>query len=123
MNSIKRATFLLLGALSLALGVIGIVLPILPTTPFILLAAFFFAQSSERLHAWLLNHPRFGPSIRDWQQHRAISRFAKKLAILTMIGVLAVSLLLQLPLWVITVQALAMLAVSIFILTRPSPPG
>ena len=58
-----RLTWLIVGLLALALGAIGIALPLLPTTPFILLAAFAFAQSSEKLHQWLLDHNVFGPLI------------------------------------------------------------
>ena len=65
---------------SLALGVIGIVVPGLPTVPFVLLSAFAAARGSQRLHARLLADPRFGPMIRDWQAHGAVSRRAKWLA-------------------------------------------
>lgn len=68
------------GAVSLALGVIGIVLPLLPTTPFVLLAAFCFARSSARYEHWLLSHPRFGPMVRDWRVYRAVPLRAKQLA-------------------------------------------
>ena len=61
-----------LGFLALGLGALGVVLPLLPTTPFVLLAAFAFARSSERWHAWLLNHRIFGPIITDWREHGAI---------------------------------------------------
>jgi uncharacterized membrane protein YbaN (DUF454 family) len=58
------------GGLSLGLGVIGIVVPGLPTTPFVLLAAACFAQASPRLHHWLLHHRYLGPVVRDWEAHR-----------------------------------------------------
>ncbi len=69
-----------IGSACLALGVIGIVLPILPTTPFVLLAAFAFARGSPRLRHWLETDPRFGPPIRDWERHGAIAPRAKRLA-------------------------------------------
>ena len=65
------------GLVSLGLGIVGIVLPILPTVPFILLASFCFSRSSERLHQWMLNHPKFGKSIRDWEVSGIIPRKAK----------------------------------------------
>jgi uncharacterized membrane protein YbaN (DUF454 family) len=66
-----RAVWLLGGALALATGVVGIFLPLLPTTPFVLLAAFCFARGSPRWEAWLLAHPRFGPLVRDWRERHA----------------------------------------------------
>jgi uncharacterized protein len=75
-----RTTWLLAGALALATGVVGIFLPLLPTTPFVLLAAFCFARGSPRWEAWLLAHPRFGPLVRDWRARRAIPLRAKQLA-------------------------------------------
>ena len=59
----KNGLLVVAGFISIALGVIGIVLPLLPTTPFILLAASCFAKSSPRFHRWLLQHPSFGPLI------------------------------------------------------------
>ena len=60
------------GVVSLALGVAGIFLPLLPTTPFLLLAAWLFVRSSPRLYAWLMNHPRLGEYIRNFRENRAI---------------------------------------------------
>ena len=68
------------GALALAAGIVGIFLPVLPTTPFVLLAAFCFSRSSARAEAWMLNHPRFGPMVRNWRQHRAVPLRAKQFA-------------------------------------------
>lgn len=70
----------LLGVLSLLLGIIGIVVPLLPTTPFVLLAAALFARSSPRVHHWLLNQRHFGPMIDDWQRYRGMRRSAKRRA-------------------------------------------
>lgn len=70
-----------LGALFLLIGILGLFLPLLPTTPFVLLAAACFARGSQRFHAWLLSHPRFGPLVHDWQAHRSIPLRAKCLAL------------------------------------------
>lgn len=74
-----------LGFLFIGLGAVGAFLPLLPTTPFLLLAAACFARSSERWHGWLLNNPTFGPTIRDWQDRRCISRGAKTTALLSIL--------------------------------------
>ena len=87
-----RLVWLLVGFASLALGAIGAFLPLLPTVPFILLAAFAFAQSSERMHTWLLNHNLFGGMIRDWRQYGAISLRAKIASVVTMLAVLVTRL-------------------------------
>ena len=120
MTSLKRSFWLVIGLLCVALGLIGAVLPILPTTPFLLLAAFCFARSSDRLHGWLINHRLFGPPIRDWQERGAISKPAKRLAIISMIVVFSISVFLQIPMYALGLQALALFGAATFILTRPS---
>ncbi|MDJ0982227.1 MAG: YbaN family protein [Kiloniellales bacterium] len=121
-NPLARALWMSFGLLSLALGFIGIFVPLLPTTALMLLAAFCFARGSQRLHDWLLRHPRFGPPIEAWRRHGAISRGAKQLAVFTMLLVLLLSLALAVPWTVLGIQAAVLVAVAIFILTRPLPP-
>ncbi|SMH26352.1 hypothetical protein SAMN02982922_0179 [Mesorhizobium australicum] len=76
-----RAVYLTTGLLFVALGFIGAFLPVLPTTPFLILAAACFARSSRRLESWLLDHPRFGPTLRDWRERGAIPRKAKMMSL------------------------------------------
>ncbi len=76
-----------LGFVFVALGGLGLILPVMPTTPFLLLAAACFARSSPRFHDWLLNLHLFGPLIRNWQETRSIPKRAKLLAIITIIVV------------------------------------
>lgn len=76
--------FIGIGLLCIALGITGIFLPLLPTTPFLLLAAFLFARSSTRLYYWLLKHRYLGPYIRDYLEHRTIPRKVKFISISTM---------------------------------------
>ncbi len=121
-NPLVRALWLAFGLLSLGLGILGIFLPLLPTTALVILAAFCFARGSQRLHDWLTGHPRFGPPIEAWRRHGAISRGAKQLAVFTMLLVLLVSLALKVPWSVLGIQAAVLVAVAVFILTRPLPP-
>jgi uncharacterized membrane protein YbaN (DUF454 family) len=87
-----RTIYFCCGLLSLGIGFIGVFLPVLPTTPFILLAVYFFSKSSERMHHWLVHHPRFGSLIRDWQEHRVIRPRAKWTASVMIAGVMALSI-------------------------------
>ncbi len=89
----KRWCLMALGWLAFATGIVGIVLPLLPTTPFMLLAAALFARSSPRFHGWLLADPWFGPPILDWQQYRGIRRHARRRAIIFILISFSVSLL------------------------------
>src|SRR5687767_2704143 len=77
-----RLGYLALGFLSLGLGVIGVFLPLLPTVPFMILAAFCFARSSPRLEAKLLDHAQMGPHIRAWREKGAVSRKGKRAALI-----------------------------------------
>ncbi len=79
-----RALHRVLGLLSVALALIGAVLPIMPTVPFLLLAVYFFARSNPEWEQRILDHPTWGPQVRDWRERRAISRKSKTLAILAM---------------------------------------
>ena len=92
-----RWLFLGLGLVFVALGVAGIFLPLLPTTPFLLLAAACFARSSDRFHQWLLNHPLLGTTVREWQEHRRIPRRSKWIAIVTMAATLTLSVVFFVP--------------------------
>lgn len=121
--TVRRAAWFALGVVSLGLGALGVVLPLLPTTPFVLLAAYAFARSSRRWHEWLMNHRLFGPMIRNWQAHGAISRRAKISAMVALAVVVCISVVLRVPLPWLGVQLVALAAVAAFILSRPLPPG
>jgi uncharacterized membrane protein YbaN (DUF454 family) len=79
--SLKKTLLLVLGSISLALGVIGVLLPVLPTTPFMLLAAFCYLRSSRRLYDWLINHRVFGTYIYNYMTYRAVTRKTKFMAL------------------------------------------
>lgn len=111
----------LIAYLCLGLGLIGIVLPVLPTVPFILAATYAAARGSERLHSWLVTHPRFGPMIVLWQNQRAIPRYAKWLATGSMV-ICAVIIVLFAPLWWVKVMVCGIMAiVGTWIWLRPEP--
>lgn len=93
-NSLKHVFLIGLGWTSVVLGVVGIFLPILPTTPFILLAAWCFARSSERFHQWLYNHKRLGVIVRSWEDGRGVPRRVRnRVLILLWISMLSSSLI------------------------------
>ncbi|MEL6754230.1 MAG: YbaN family protein [Pseudomonadota bacterium] len=117
-----RWLWIAFGMASVGAAIIGIALPLVPTTPFLLLAAFAFARSSPRLHAWLLGHKRFGPLITNWNEHGAISRRTKLVSVSVMAAMPALSVALEAPLWTVGVQILVLSASAAFILTRPSGP-
>ena len=87
-----RAFFVVLGTVFLGLGALGLVLPVLPTTPFVLLAAACYLRASTRLHQWLVSSRTFGPTIVAWQEHRAIPPRAKAIAIVMVILAFVVSI-------------------------------
>lgn len=121
---VYRYLWLALGSLALAVGVIGIFLPLLPTTPFLLLASFCFARGSRRFELWLLSHPRLGPPVLAWREHGAISRRVKFIAITTIMvsGTLTFKLD-RIPLYGRVGMGLTLAAAALFIATRPSSPG
>jgi hypothetical protein len=118
----KRLIWLLVGTVSLGLGVVGVFLPLLPTTPFVLLAAFAFARSSPRLHNWLLQHAVFGPLIENWRRHGAIGRKAKLAGVLSILAVFLLSVLFGAPAYVLAIQGVVLSLSGLFMVTRPTPP-
>ncbi len=112
-----------LGWLFFAVGVIGVFLPVLPTTPFMLLALWCFSKSSERFHSWLYNHKIFGPPLKLWDQNRVIPLRAKIFA-LSFIAISLAYLFVfsNLVLWVKLLAATSMLAGAIYVLSKPSKP-
>jgi hypothetical protein len=118
-----RLIWLTLGGLFLVTGLIGVFLPVVPTTPFLLLAAGCFAKSSPRLHRWLLAHPTLGPPIRNWEENGAISPPAKRLALGSMAAVFILSAGLGLAWPMLAAQGALIAAGCAFILTRPDGPS
>jgi uncharacterized membrane protein YbaN (DUF454 family) len=118
---LRRGLYLALAYVALALGLAGVVLPGLPTTPFILLAAWAAARGSERLHAWLRAHRVFGPMIRDWERSGAVSRRAKWFATLAMLASAAIFFLTAPKLWMAITGTAIMAVVAVWLWLRPEP--
>lgn len=118
-----RALYFTLGWLFFALGIIGVLLPVVPTTPFMLLALWAFSRSSDRFHYWLYHHRLFGPPLQQWSEHRVIPLYAKILSVSFMsISFVMMLFFSPLILWVKLVIATLMLYGAWFILSKPSKP-
>ena len=117
-----RLAYLVLGCGCVGLAAVGAVLPVMPTTVFLIVAAWAFARSSDRLHRWLHDHRLFGPLLTDWEDHGVIRPQAKVAAVATIAVSFLVALVTGSPAWVLAPLALVLGAVCLFILSRPSAP-
>lgn len=117
----KRLLYLTFGWIMFTLGFVGAFLPVLPTTPFMILALWGFSNGSETIHNWLYNHPRFGPALQDWEQYRMIPVKAKITAV-TMMTISASYLIFfsDLPNFAIILAIGLMTYGAIYVLTKPS---
>ena len=116
----SRNLYLALGWICLLLGLVGAVLPLMPTTIFLLAAAWAFARSSPRLHHWLREHSHFGEAIRAWEEHHAMPRRAKRMAFLALALSYAVTATVFGPLSIAAiVGGICMAAVAIYIAHLP----
>lgn len=112
----------MLGLFFVAVGIVGIILPVMPGTVFLILAAACFARSSPRLEAWLLDHPRYGPSVRSWREEGAIPRRGKIAAVIGMVVGYATFLWRAQPSWPLGVGVLAIFAACMaYVVSRPAP--
>lgn len=115
---IRRAVYVTLGLLFVGLAVLGVLLPVLPTTPFVLLASYFFVRSSPRLHGWLLRSRVFGRFLRDWQRHRGVRPRVKVVAVLMLLTAVTLSLVLgNLP-WPLVVLLVGLALVGLTVVLR-----
>ena len=105
------------------IGMVGVLLPLLPTTPFLLLAVWAFSRSSVRFHAWLVEHRVLGPPIRRWRSERVIPLRVKLLAVASMLASLAYStFVLRLPWYLLAAMLVVVLAATVFLARVPSRP-
>lgn len=118
-QSVIKSLLFVSGWLSVLLGVLGVFLPLLPTTPFILLAAFCFARSSERFHQWLLNHPWFGEILRTYQAGMGIKPAVRNRTLVVMWLGMGLSMLIIDRLWSVALLGVIGLSVSVYLLRLP----
>ena len=118
MKRFSRPFWAATGLIAIGLGILGIALPLLPTVPFFLLAAFCFARSNPAWEKRLLDHPRYGPPLRQWRERRAISRKGKLAALTAMAATIALSVALAPWPWVVA-PLVACAASGTWIWTRP----
>jgi uncharacterized membrane protein YbaN (DUF454 family) len=122
-RAVLKPLLFLLGWLFFALGAIGVVVPGLPTTPFMLLALWAFSRSSKRFHDWLYNHPFFGPPLQAWEEHQVISLPVKMLSLVAMTAALTYMIFgARVPAWVSITAASVMAYGAYFVLGKPSKP-
>lgn len=115
-----KICFKILAYLSIALAAIGVVLPLMPTTPFVLLAAFFASKGSPAFASWLEGHSSFGPAIRNWRRNRVIPLMAKALACIMMTLSWSLLFFMGAAGIVLAVSGIFMAGVASYLLTRPS---
>lgn len=116
---VVRWLLLALALVSLAAGIVGVFLPVVPTVPFVLLAAWAAARSSPRLSRWMEEHPRMGPYIRDWRAGGVVPRKAKWMATAVMTGSAAAMLVVVGPRWYVWTAVAVMAAVLAWLWQRP----
>jgi hypothetical protein len=117
----RRVLYLVTGWLFVGLAAAGVALPLVPTTPFLIVAAGCFARSSPRFHDWLLGTRVFGPLIRTWQETHSIPRRAKWLAVVVIAAVGVCTAVFALPsTWTRVVFGATLLAVVVWLLRRPT---
>src|SRR5689334_5884774 len=121
-NRVARIAYLAIGFACVGLGVIGAFLPVMPTTVFLLIAVWAFGKSSARFERWVLEHPRFGPRVREWRAHRTIPLPVKLTAWGSMTASLAIMVIAGAALYAIVAAAAFMAVGAIYIASRPSAP-
>ena len=121
LHSIQRTLLTFMGMVFVCLGLLGIALPVLPTIPFMIIALWCFAQSSERFHKWLYEHSVFGPPLQQWDRHRVIPPIAKAVAVTAMIAsTVYVIMYSEMPYYVVIAMGVLFTCTAWYILSKPS---
>lgn len=120
MNRFGRTGYLFLGVLFSAIGILGAILPLLPSTCFFIIAAYYFGMSSERLEKVLLNHPRIGPVILSWRNYKAIPKFGKIMACCGMSVSALIMIFSPTPIYVKIGVLLGLIGCAWYVVSRPS---
>jgi len=118
---ISRPVWFAIGWMFVVLAALGAILPLLPTAPFLIIAAIAFSKSSERCRQWLYNQPLFGSILTEWEEHGVIPRGAKVIALISMTLSFAALLISgKVPVWVLVIVGVFLLACGWFVASRPS---
>ena len=118
---ISRPVWFAIGWIFVVLAALGAILPLLPTAPFLIIAAIAFSKSSERCRQWLYNQPLFGPILTEWEEHGVIPRGAKVIALISMTLSFAALLISgKVPVWALVIVGIFLLACGWFVASRPS---
>lgn len=120
-HALRLWAWRMLGTISVGIGFINVFIPLLPTTVFLIIGAWAWGKGAPELKARLLDHPRFGPSLRDWENGRRISRRGKRVAILSMIAAFELSALIIGAKPAILIVGACLLAVGLWLWHRPEP--
>jgi len=120
-SSLKKGVYLIVGTISLAAGIVGVFLPVLPTTPFILLSAWCFFRSSSKIYNWVISNERFGPTIENYQEGRGITKPTKIKAIVMMWLTITASIYLTIRnMYLISFLYLIAIGVTIYLYRLPT---
>jgi len=118
---ISRPVWFAIGWIFVVLAALGAILPLLPTAPFLIIAAIAFSKSSERCRQWLYNQPLFGPILTEWEEHGVIPRGAKVIALISMtLSCAALLISGKVPVWALVIVGVFLLACGWFVASRPS---
>lgn len=116
-----RQILIVIGIVSVIAGVIGLFLPIMPTTPFLILAAYCFSKSSKKLHHWLLTRPHIGATLREWEEHRVIKKSVKwTVTFIMIISFTGTTIFVSTPVWAKVIMNLVGLVALIYIWMQKS---